>query len=198
MLPRIERRLRKIEKQFEELVKPKLEPYEYFVESDGQPTSHLKDLRTILSLKEAFIRIERVDSPDMERRESGATSDGGGDLSDDGPEIDRDDPAYTRKKKQEYNNNIDKEKKIIEKRNKSILESREKIENKKGKPKYFIKHISYFPDPSKSALYGLFEIGLPKENRYKKEDHPIIRYLIPIYADGSLGDHYLYPVDGPF
>ena len=79
-----------------------------------------------------------------------------------------------------------------------MLEVRKDIEKEKCKPTHFIELVSYFPDPEKYSIYDMFGIDHPQASKYKKEENSMIKYSIPVYADGSLGDHYLYPVDGSF
>ncbi len=198
MSTQIELRLQRIERRIQEIIKSRCRPYDYFVGSDGQPTFHLKNLRETLLLKEAFLRIEQPVSIEMERRERDAATDDGGDSSEDKSEIDRNDPAYIRKKDQKNTAYIESYKQGKDKTNKTILEVRKDIEKEKGKPTHFIELISYFPNPAKYSIYDMFGIEHPQENKYKKEDNSMIKYLVPVYADGSLGDHYLYPVDGSF
>jgi len=168
------------------------------VGSDGQPTFHLKNLRETLLLKEAFLRIEQPVSIEMERRERDAATDDGGDSSEDKSEIDRNDPAYIRKKDQKNTAYIESYKQGKDKTNKTILEVRKDIEKEKGKPTHFIEFVSYFPDPAKYSIYDMFGIKYTQANKYKKEKNSMIKYLVPVYSDGSLGDHYLYPVDESF
>jgi len=198
MSTQIELRLQRIERRIQEIIKSRCRPYDYFVGSDGQPTFHLKSLRETLLLKEAFLRIEQPVSIEMERRERDAATDDGGDSSEDKSEIDRNDPAYIGKKDQKNTTNIEACKREKEKTNKTILEVRKEIEKEKSKPTHFIELVSYFPDPAKYSIYDMFGIEHPQENKYKKEKNSMIKYLIPVYSDGSLGDHYLYPVDGSF
>jgi len=198
MSTQIELRLQRIERRIQEIIKSRCRPYDYFVGSDGQPTFHLKNLRETLLLKEVFLRIEQPVSIEMERRVRDAASDDGGDSSEDKSEIDRNDPACISKKDQENTTNIEAYKREKEKMNKTILEDRKEIEKEKHKPTHFIELVSYFPDPAEYSIYDMFGIEYPQASKYKKEENSMIKYLIPVYADGSLGDHYLYPVDGSF
>ena len=134
----------------------------------------------------------------MERRERDAATDDDGDSSEDKSEIDRNDPAYISKKDQKNIADIEAYKWEKEKTNKTILEDRKEIEKEKNKPTHFIEFVSYFPDPAKYSIYDMFGIEYTQENKYKKEENSMIKYLVPVYSDGSLGDHYLYPVDGSF
>lgn len=198
MSTQIELRLQRIERRIQEIIKSRCRPYDYFVGSDGQPTFHLKNLRETLLLKEAFLRIEQPILIEMERRERDAATDDGGDSSEDRSEIDRNDPAYLNKKDQKNTANIEEYKRKKEKTNTIIFEDRNEIEKEKHKPTHFIELVSYFPDPEKYSIYDMFGIEYPQDTKYKKERHSMVKYLIPVYSDGSLGDHYLYPVDGPF
>ncbi len=198
MSTQIELRLQRIERRIQEIIKSRCRPYDYFVGSDGQPTFHLKNLREMLLLKEAFLRIEQPVSIEMERRERDAASDDGGDSSEDKSEIDRSNPAYISKQDQKNTGSIEVFKRKKSKMNKTILEYRKGIEKEKGRPTHFIELVSYFHDPANYSIYDMFGIEHPQEDKYKTEENSMIKYLVPVYSDGSLGDHYLYPVDGPF